>query len=401
MLAAHGHLAKVANGEPLFPRLHLADPVFAADVEGLPSALKNVVGEIAGKVKGKAGVKTLTKFKASKTFFNFAPCVLQETHVSWMGGGEKRAREREREREGERETTMRSPPPGPLGPLTSSPRPALTHRPTPHSPLLLQTGFVGHLEGLNFAPELFGFHPTIGRASFSALQIAPKLIFVNPMGLQVQPQGEGEGRRAGRAGRAPPSPGVRGAANLPLVPSPSLFVLIFFPPFVSLTSPLALSPRHHPPRRQHSAHPGVHRCVAPAFVFGERERERERETAAEEGTKKNPLVPAAFFHSPRLFLFFSFSLFLAGPIGANVQPQGVNVQPIKLNIAPMKKVIAPAGKVVAPAKLVYAPTKVLYNPRKGPVYAPVGQDLAAMDKVSEFGQTEGGDSVVGNTATVP
>ena len=143
----------------------------------------------------------------------------------------------------------------------------------------------------------------------------------------------------------------------------------------------------------------------PAFVFGERERERERETAAEEGTKKNPLVPAAFLHSPRLlpslFLSFSFSLFLAGPIGANVQPQGVNVQPIKLNIAPVKKVIAPAGKVVAPAKLVYAPTKVLYNPRKGPVYAPVGQDLAAMDKVSEFGQSEGGDSVVGNTATVP
>ena len=134
MLAAHGHLAKVANGEPLFPRLHLADPVFAADVEGLPSALKNVVGEIAGKVKGKAGVKTLTKFKASKTFFNFAPCVLQETHVSWMGGGEKRAREREREREGERETTMRSPPPGPLGPLTSSPRPALTHPPPPIPP---------------------------------------------------------------------------------------------------------------------------------------------------------------------------------------------------------------------------------------------------------------------------
>ena len=130
-----------------------------------------------------------------------------------------------------------------------------------------------------------------------------------------------------------------------------------------------------------------------------RERERERERRRQRKEQKKPARPSSFFHSPRLL--FSFSLFLAGPIGANVQPQGVNVQPIKLNVAPMKKVIAPAGKVVAPAKLVYAPTKVLYNPRKGPVYAPVGQDLAAMDKVSEFGQTEGGDSVVGNTATVP
>ena len=89
--------------------------------------------QITGKVKSKLGTDTkkkVTKFAASKTFFNFAPCVLQETH----------------------------------------------------------TGIGAGLHGLNFAPELFGFHPTIGRASFSGLQIAPKLIFVNPMGLQVQPQ---------------------------------------------------------------------------------------------------------------------------------------------------------------------------------------------------------------------
>jgi hypothetical protein len=53
--------------------------------------------------------------------------------------------------------------------------------------------------------------------------------------------------------------------------------------------------------------------------------------------------------------------------------------------------------VVAPAGLVYQPTGVLYNPRKGPVYAPVGQDLAASGGVSEFGQTEGGTSIVGDT----
>ena len=34
-------------------------------------------------MKGKFDVsKKVTKFAASKTFFNFAPCVLQETHVS-------------------------------------------------------------------------------------------------------------------------------------------------------------------------------------------------------------------------------------------------------------------------------------------------------------------------------
>jgi hypothetical protein len=71
------------------------------------------------------------------------------------------------------------------------------------------------------------------------------------------------------------------------------------------------------------------------------------------------------------------------------------------NISPVGKNVQPQGKVVAPAKTVYAPAKVLYNPRKGPVYAPVGQDLAATDVAGEFGQTEGGTSEVGDTATVP
>ena len=136
MMAAHGHLAKVANGEELFPRFHLADPVFAADVTDLPHALEGVVGQVAGKVKGKLGLggdhKTpAAKFRARKTFFRFAPCVLRELH----------------------------------------------------------TGFAADAVGLNFVPELFGFKPTIGRANLAGLQINPRLIFINPMGVQVQPQG--------------------------------------------------------------------------------------------------------------------------------------------------------------------------------------------------------------------
>jgi len=49
---------------------------------------------------------------------------------------------------------------------------------------------------------------------------------------------------------------------------------------------------------------------------------------------------------------------------------------------------------------VYAPTKVQWNPRKGPVYAPVGQDMAAGDAAGEFGQTEGGTSDVADTAAI-
>jgi len=41
--------------------------------------------------------------------------------------------------------------------------------------------------------------------------------------------------------------------------------------------------------------------------------------------------------------------------------------------------VQPSAKLVAPAKLVYAPVQVLYNPQKGPVYAPVGDDLTTLD----------------------
>ena len=95
--------------------------------------------------------------------------------------------------------------------------------------------------------------------------------------------------------------------------------------------------------------------------------------------KKKICPPALFIHRPS-HPFSLTSFFLAGPIGANVQPQGVNVQPIKLAVAPIGKNVQPQGKVVAPAKLVYAPVKVLYNPQKGPVYAPVGQDLTKLDE---------------------
>ena len=46
MLAAHGHLAKVANGEELFPRFHLADPVFAGESHGLGDAIEDVIGKV-------------------------------------------------------------------------------------------------------------------------------------------------------------------------------------------------------------------------------------------------------------------------------------------------------------------------------------------------------------------
>ena len=35
MLATHGHLSKVANGEEIFPRFHLQDPVLTLGKGGL------------------------------------------------------------------------------------------------------------------------------------------------------------------------------------------------------------------------------------------------------------------------------------------------------------------------------------------------------------------------------
>ncbi len=45
------------------------------------------------------------------------------------------------------------------------------------------------------------------------------------------------------------------------------------------------------------------------------------------------------------------------------------------------------GYVYGPAKTVYAPAKVSYNPQKGPVYAPVGDDLTTED--DNIGASEG------------
>lgn len=41
------------------------------------------------------------------------------------------------------------------------------------------------------------------------------------------------------------------------------------------------------------------------------------------------------------------------------------------------------GYSYGPAKLVYAPAKVNYNPQKGPVYAPIGVDMAEPEGGSE------------------
>lgn len=64
MLATHGHLSKVANGEEIFPRFHLQDPVLTAGAGGLIPGAPQVAA---------------TQFTSSATFFNYAPCVLSES----------------------------------------------------------------------------------------------------------------------------------------------------------------------------------------------------------------------------------------------------------------------------------------------------------------------------------
>ena len=311
MLAAHGHLAKVANGEPLFPRLHLADPVFAAEGHGLADALEEVVGKVAGKVKGKIPTTTVTKFAASKTFFNYAPCVLSETKLGVAAG----------------------------------------------------------LTGLNFAPNLLSFFPTGLFGQVVGINVVPQLLWVQPTGVNIQPQVRAcvcvRARGAGRGGA-----GV-------FMHWRAHFCVFFF--FLLSPSLLFPSPPHDNNDRVSTCSPFWLTSVRGARFFGEKKRRR-RPGCARLEEKKNPTrPPALFIHRPS-HPFSLTSFFLAGPIGANVQPQGVNVQPIKLAVAPIGKNVQPQGKVVAPAKLVYAPVKVLYNPQKGPVYAPVGQDLTKLDE---------------------
>ena len=83
MLAAHGHLAKVASGEELAPRFHLQDPVLSAASSSahfppLPFfAPYNKAGPDAPPSSFPA--TSATAFSSSATFLNYAPCVLSET----------------------------------------------------------------------------------------------------------------------------------------------------------------------------------------------------------------------------------------------------------------------------------------------------------------------------------
>ena len=86
---------------------------------------------------------------------------------------------------------------------------------------------------------------------------------------------------------------------------------------------------------------------------------------------QNPLPP---------FLLFPLS---------TVQPQGGNIQPTLINVAPIGKNVQPQGSVVAPVRKAIAPVHVLYNPQKGPVYAPVNNDLAA-NAAGDAGALAGG-----------
>jgi len=82
-------------------------------------------------VKGKFDVsKKVTKFAASKTFFNFAPCVLSESKVGVSAG----------------------------------------------------------LTGLNFAPNLLSFFPTGFFGQAVGVNIFPQLLWITPIGVNVQAQ---------------------------------------------------------------------------------------------------------------------------------------------------------------------------------------------------------------------
>ena len=75
MLAAHGHLAKVASGEELVPSFHLQDPVLgAASASGSPFPTPPFLDPNAPKSAFPA--TSVTAFSSSSTFFNYAPCVL-------------------------------------------------------------------------------------------------------------------------------------------------------------------------------------------------------------------------------------------------------------------------------------------------------------------------------------
>ena len=76
MLAAHGHLAKVASGEELIPRFHLQDPVLSAASSGSPFPSLPFLGDKANAPPSAFPATSVTAFSSSSTFFNYAPCVL-------------------------------------------------------------------------------------------------------------------------------------------------------------------------------------------------------------------------------------------------------------------------------------------------------------------------------------
>ena len=228
MLAAHGHLAKVANGEELFPRFHLADPVFAAEGHDLGDALHDVVAKVTGKVKGKVPTTAVTKFAASKTFFNFAPCVLSESKVGFAAG------------------------------LTG-----LNFAPNLVS--FFPTGLFAGIQGINVFPQLLWIQPIGVNVQPQALNVQPALIYVGPIGANVQPQGlnvqpikiavavsgmEGRGREAREARpihqtcSAPVRVAVALLAHTTLSqPSPSLLLLSSLPSYTHSRSRRPSSPR--------------------------------------------------------------------------------------------------------------------------------------------------------------
>jgi len=57
------------------------------------------------------------------------------------------------------------------------------------------------------------------------------------------------------------------------------------------------------------------------------------------------------------------ALLYVGPIGALVQPQGVNIQPTLINVAPTGAIAQPQGELVAPVDIAIAPVDTLYGPQ--------------------------------------
>ena len=55
------HSSQVANGEALFPRFHLADPVFGAEAHDLPGLVEDIASKVSGHVKAKIPTKAVTK----------------------------------------------------------------------------------------------------------------------------------------------------------------------------------------------------------------------------------------------------------------------------------------------------------------------------------------------------